>query len=144
MPLSNLKSSARILACIKITMPIITYYSIHCRIRLIKGMFTSGAYLYGFLSDPIKYSFANGTVVNARTEASTSLNFSSISSSQDMLNAVDLPEIESTASSSSASNSGQSTKTKTAARSATSLAGYPAPIVMHPDGYVSGHFLKTL
>lgn len=59
-----------------------------------KGMFTSGAYLDGFLSDPIKYTFANGTVVNARTEASTSLNFSSISSAQGLLNAVDLPKIE--------------------------------------------------
>lgn len=106
------------------------------------GMFTSGAYIYGFSADVIQYTFANGTSINAEIYASTSLNFTSISSGKDLFNAVDLPESESTYSSSSASDSRQSTKTKTAARSITSLTGYPEPIVMHPDGYTSGYFFE--
>ncbi|KAF7948805.1 hypothetical protein EAE96_007993 [Botrytis aclada] len=106
------------------------------------GMFTSGAYIYGFSAGVIQYTFANGTSTSAQMYASTSLNFTSISSGQDLFNAVDLPESESTSSSSSASDSGQSTKTKTAPRSVTSLTGYPEPIVMHPDGYTSGYFFE--
>ncbi|CAD6442926.1 3be7d645-f545-49a8-9f74-de9323dcc10e [Sclerotinia trifoliorum] len=106
------------------------------------GSFTSGGYLYGFSADVIRYTFANGSVVNARTQASTSVNFTSISSGQDLFNVVDLPKSESASSSSSASDGRQSTKTKTAVRSITSLAGYPEPIVMHPDGYTSGYFFE--
>lgn len=106
------------------------------------GSFTSGGYLYGFSADVLQYTFANGTVINAKTKATTSVDFTTISSGQDLFNAVDLPKTDSTASSSSASDGRQSTKTKTAARSITSLTGYPEPIVMHPDGYTSGYFLE--
>ncbi|KAI9646254.1 hypothetical protein NHQ30_005694 [Ciborinia camelliae] len=106
------------------------------------GLFTSGGYLYGFPADSITYTFANGTVVNATTHASTGVNFTSITSGQDLFNAVDLPKPESTTSSSSASDVRENIKTKTAARSITSLSGYPQSIVMHPAGYTSGYFLE--
>ncbi|KAB8297035.1 hypothetical protein EYC80_002433 [Monilinia laxa] len=106
------------------------------------GSFTSGGYLYGFSADSIKYTFANGTTVIARTQASTRVNFTSIASGQDLFDAVDLLKTESTISSSSVSDTRQNTQLKTAARSIKSLAGYPNPIVMHPDGYTSGYFLQ--
>ncbi|RAL60784.1 hypothetical protein DID88_009889 [Monilinia fructigena] len=106
------------------------------------GSFTSGGYLYGFSADSIRYTFANGTTVIARTQASTRVNFTSIASGQDLFDAVDLLKTESTTSSSSVSNTQQNTQPKTAARSIQLLAGYPNPIVMHPDGYTSGYFLQ--
>ncbi|KAG4030352.1 hypothetical protein MFRU_012g00920 [Monilinia fructicola] len=105
------------------------------------GSFTSGGYLYGFSTDSIRYTFANGTTVIARTQASTGVNFTSIASGQDLFDTVDLLKAESTTSSSSVSDTQQNTQPKTAARSIKSLQGYANSIVIHPDGYTSGYFL---
>ncbi|RDW71635.1 hypothetical protein BP6252_08198 [Coleophoma cylindrospora] len=98
------------------------------------GLFVIGGYKYGFTDDTYIYEFANRTSATFDNIATTSLDFSNITSGLDLFNLVDLPPIpEPTPTTASAS----------ATLAVTSLVGYPSPVVIHSDGYTSGYFLEN-
>jgi hypothetical protein len=125
-------------------------------------LFIYGGHTYGFRTDYWTYKFANGTTTQFQNVAKTEYNFSAIQTGQDLFNLVDLPptEVATTAASDAAaaavasssapattSAPANSTRSATSADSTssviTSLAGYPSPLVIHPDGYTSGYFLPN-
>ncbi|KAF8848517.1 peptidase S41 family protein-like protein [Acephala macrosclerotiorum] len=112
------------------------------------NLFQIGGYLYGFEADSYNYTFANGTVREIGNLAVTQLDFTGIETGQDLFNLVDLPpsEVSTTAAaatSTTATSVSTTAATTTSSTAVTSLTGYPSPVAIHPDGYVSGYFLPN-
>ncbi|PQE32043.1 peptidase S41 family protein [Rutstroemia sp. NJR-2017a WRK4] len=105
-----------------------------------KGSFVVGGHLYGFPTDTLTYSFANGTDITAKLAATTYNDLSSIKSGKDLFNLVDLPSTSSTTT--KIKRDTTTLHIKRNSQKVTSLQGYPTPVVIHPDGYVSGYFLN--
>jgi hypothetical protein len=105
-----------------------------------KGSFVVGGHLYGFPTDALTYSFANGTDITGKLAVTTSTNLTSIRSGKDLFNLVDLPSKSSTTT--KIKRDTTPLQLRSSAKKVTSLQGYPQPVVIHPDGYVSGYFLN--
>lgn len=114
------------------------------------NLFQIGGHLYGFRTDTWTYAFANGTTSIFENVCTTAVDFTQILTGQDLFNSVDLPPSTTTSSdpaitSAPSSDSANAAAADSASTSSTisSLAGYPSPVIIHPDGYVSGYFLPN-
>ncbi|KAF5870381.1 putative peptidase s41 family protein [Botrytis fragariae] len=93
--------------------------------------------MLGFTSDFYNYTFENGTTKSLQNVAEALISFDGIDSGQSLFDALNpLPSTTTESAAASATSSVRITTT-------TSLVGYPTPIVIHRDGYVSGYFLPN-
>ncbi|TGO24125.1 hypothetical protein BPAE_0111g00060 [Botrytis paeoniae] len=93
--------------------------------------------ILGFTSDFYNYTFENGTTKSVPNVAKALISFDGINSGQTLFD--DLNPLPSTITESAAASATSSVRITTT----TSLVGYPTPVVIHRDGYVSGYFLPN-
>lgn len=93
--------------------------------------------MLGFTSDFYNYTFENGTTKSVQNVAEALISFDDINSGQtlfDVLNSLPSTKVESATA---------STTSSVRISTTTSLVGYPTPVVIHRDGYISGYFLPN-
>ncbi|TVY71233.1 Peptidase S41 family protein [Lachnellula suecica] len=101
---------------------------------------TTGAWqtgnLFG-LNDNTTYGFANGSTISMLNigALNTGVDLEGVNSGEDLFEKFEIPRTTSSSDSAATSTS--------SASAVTSLPGYPKPVVIHPEGYVSGYFLEN-
>jgi hypothetical protein len=100
----------------------------------------AGGHPYGFASNTTTYVFANGSSIVRGNFAYTSQDFSLIDSGETLFEIVEIPA--KTTEQRKRSTGGE--VKRAAAATVTSVAGYPTPVVIHPDGgYTAGYFIPN-
>lgn len=92
-----------------------------------------------FTSNFYNYTFENGTTESVQNVAAVRISFDSIDNGQALFDTINpLP------SSSLTTETPSTTSTKAVKiTTTTSLVGYPTPVVIHRDGFISGYFLPN-